>query len=1117
MALFAVPNALAETVTITMGGNQYAGTTVLTAATTSEPSEGDYVLFNMGTNVAYTVNSSSDWVCTTSKTLMAGSATSGDTTYNPSPLYVDASSGNIAVGANLIVGSTEDNADVLHFKGSGTTAAVLNGQVSVVNTLARIWNEAGTNYMQGKILAEGKTIKVVGTKAGTVLRLAGGGTIGTLNLGQAGGSVTLSAKNQAGTAASGLEYTITTMASENSTAALTVESGVTLHLTNLNAGKLVNGGTLNLSDYNAGTLSNTGTVNLTNFNGGTLTNGGTLNLTDYNAGTLSNTDTVNLTNFNGGTLTNEGTLNLTNYKSGTLTNTGTVNFVSSSSLGTMLSVGGTLDLSAITTLNVDAADSKNFTRLGSLPTSNGYYKGDVALIGYSGTEEVSIGSITGTGWLDGATITYDSTNKRLIASIVADSGVYCVVTDTNTTDNTALSAEETSLIALGNSAVLGLNAGWDDLKGIDSSGGTINIASGASLSSANLQATAATTITGSGRYTTSSMASYGTNVSLSDDWTGNLVISGATIIGNDGHDIDTFSKKSSLVTLQGVTGHLASGATVTKNLELSKSGTLNGLKINDGFTSDTDTARLQFTLSGSISGNGDLEISKGSATNKSPMAYALTGDLSAWTGYFVTSATHSTTSDAIKGTKELWLSGNSGAPEGSDYHAVISNGIKVTGNGILNVIVSNDNAVLLSGDITAGIGTLNLKVNGSGAKTLGGIVTVNDVTVEAGTLRFTGDKLTVNGSLSIGASTSVENLADSGQQSSSIKFGDAGRIQIAEGGAFTNDGFKYTANGAQATIIGKGVSYLRLHEAGVTVENAVMEKTVDASKDISIALTNVALTADASTGTTTLKGDEQQTLSKISVGSGSTVKMENAHTDSSITLVEGGGRFETTRDFTGTLAGGADATLTAKLAGAAQTGTVVKVDASVGSVDLLNTSSVTVTDMVIGAGQTVGVYSGDSAVSNPTSTVEGALTLTNLTVTSSADNAATLNANLTLNGVLTLNGALTMGSDLTLGSGSTLANTGYAHISDITKDTEITLFSSVDSVTYGAASTTLTSAEVDAHDVFGNLNTGDFTIRFESGNVILKASTNVPEPTTATLSLLALMGLAARRRRKAAK
>ncbi|MGN1308906.1 MAG: beta strand repeat-containing protein, partial [Akkermansia sp.] len=657
MALFAIPDALADTVTVTIDGTQYAGTTVVTSAPTSEPSEGSYVLFNLDSSSLdsdgfYSIKGATSWIYNTTKTLIGASCSdSNGINYTGTKFFFDTgANGKMTVNADIVVGSASGvTRDDIRFWNQATESStiILKGSIKLVNSTTQIWNEKGTQYLEGAINGEGKTLKIVGLTSSALLRLSGGGTIGTLNSAQAGGSVTLSATDQDGTAAASTEYTITTMASGNSTAALTVESGVTLHLTNLNAGKLVNGGTLNLTDYNAGTLSNTGTVNLTNFNGGTLTNGGTLNLTDYNAGTLSNTDTVNLTNFNGGTLTNEGTLNLTNYKSGTLTNSGTVKFASSSSLGTMLSVGGSLDLSAITSLNVDAADSKNFTRLGSLPTSNGYYKGDIALIGYSGDGEVSIGSITGTGWLDGATITYDSTNKRLTASIVADSGVYCVVTDTNTTDNTALSAEETSLIALGNSAVLGLNAGWNDLKGIDSSGGTINIASGASLSSANLRASATTTITGSGRYTTSSMTSYGTNVSLSDDWTGNLVISGATIIGNNGHNIDTFGKKSSLVTLQGVTGHLASGATVTKNLELSKSGTQNGMTIDNGYTDEQDDAKLQFTLSGAISGNGDLEISKGSATNQSPMAYALTGDLSAWTGYFVTSANYSTTDDAI--------------------------------------------------------------------------------------------------------------------------------------------------------------------------------------------------------------------------------------------------------------------------------------------------------------------------------------------------------------------------------------------------------------------------------------------------------------------------------------
>ncbi|MGN1309902.1 MAG: PEP-CTERM sorting domain-containing protein [Akkermansia sp.] len=246
----------------------------------------------------------------------------------------------------------------------------------------------------------------------------------------------------------------------------------------------------------------------------------------------------------------------------------------------------------------------------------------------------------------------------------------------------------------------------------------------------------------------------------------------------------------------------------------------------------------------------------------------------------------------------------------------------------------------------------------------------------------------------------------------------------------------------------------------------------------------------------------------------------NTHAESSVTLVEGGGRFETTRNFTGTLAGGAGATLTAKLAGTTQTGTVVKVDASVGSVDLLNTSSVTVTvtDMVIGAGQTVGVYTGDGA---PSSSDEGSVTLTKLKVDGTG---ATLNANLELSagGTLTLNGTLAMGSTLTLNNGITLSGSLLDSWTD--KSNALTLFSGVDGLTVnGNAVSDGVDNGVTASEVFGD-SWSNYKLVMTGGtnnanyNVqLMQVSSDTPEPTTATLSLLALMGLAARRRRKAAK
>ena len=112
---------------------------------------------------------------------------------------------------------------------------------------------------------------------------------------------------------------------------------------------------------------------------------------------------------------------------------------------------------------------------------------------------------------------------------------------------------------------------------------------------------------------------------------------------------------------------------------------------------------------------------------------------------------------------------------------------------------------------------------------------------------------------------------------------------------------------------------------------------------------------------------------------------------------------------------------------------------------------------------------------------------------------------LTLNdGALTLNGSLSM-------KGVKLVATDYMHWNNIDKDGVLTLFegvTGVDDCTDGD----------DASTVFTNLGTGDFTLRYiaDGGIVQMVAKRAVPEPTTATLSLLALAGLMARRRRRKA-
>ena len=105
-------------------------------------------------------------------------------------------------------------------------------------------------------------------------------------------------------------------------------------------------------------------------------------------------------------------------------------------------------------------------------------------------------------------------------------------------------------------------------------------------------------------------------------------------------------------------------------------------------------------------------------------------------------------------------------------------------------------------------------------------------------------------------------------------------------------------------------------------------------------------------------------------------------------------------------------------------------------------------------------------------------------------------ATLDFDGSITLMGTLTLGSNLVLADGMLNSDT-------------LTLFTGVTALTLG---TTAYTDMVDASTVFSGLEQGTYNLVYSNNTVSLTAS--IPEPTTATLSLLALAGLAARRRRK---
>lgn len=148
---------------------------------------------------------------------------------------------------------------------------------------------------------------------------------------------------------------------------------------------------------------------------------------------------------------------------------------------------------------------------------------------------------------------------------------------------------------------------------------------------------------------------------------------------------------------------------------------------------------------------------------------------------------------------------------------------------------------------------------------------------------------------------------------------------------------------------------------------------------------------------------------------------------------------------------------------------------------------------------------------------EATITLTELIVGA----RATLNANIIFaeEAFLRMEGALAMGSDITLTTGMTLDLADHM-LTDLYNGEYVTLFTGVDRLTLNSVELDNDSV-TDVTGVFNGLRTDDtYYLSYNNGAVSLFAGSyvpaplSIPEPTTTTLSLLALAGLAARRRRR---
>ena len=195
-----------------------------------------------------------------------------------------------------------------------------------------------------------------------------------------------------------------------------------------------------------------------------------------------------------------------------------------------------------------------------------------------------------------------------------------------------------------------------------------------------------------------------------------------------------------------------------------------------------------------------------------------------------------------------------------------------------------------------------------------------------------------------------------------------------------------------------------------------------------------------------------------------------------------------------------------------------------GNVTVYNQAELNLESLKVAASMTVSAYCGST---------ENAANEAKINVTEKASFGAgtTLNADLVIRqgATLEMDGPVNMGSDLYLYSGTLLGENLLTAIRTAEVGTKVDLFAGIDSLYFNGVrqdfSLTLSDG-VSAGDYFSNLTDEwarayylvyDNSIVNEGLLSIEIVGLSVPEPTTATLSLLALAALAARRRRSQEK
>ncbi len=475
------------------------------------------------------------------------------------------------------------------------------------------------------------------------------------------------------------------------------------------------------------------------------------------------------------------------------------------------------------------------------------------------------------------------------------------------------------------------------------------------------------------------------------------------------------------------------------------------------------------------------------------------------------------------------LRGNPTPSEPSITNATIKGSLTLVGNSrialggtvVLDSVVNN----LTNGDSgysLVGSGTVDLTFTGTSDLTNGGtnnfsriglnqnssITIVSGAKLKTSTIfnsyTFTGD---VNASLTVeqkgtlelagysdNPNTCVKSLVNHGTITSSAAIGS--RKNITNTGTLTVSDLYIFNQESTTSSLGGAVNISGALWLGGTTKVAGIVTTG-----------YIGLASGATAATTKLTGDSTGTLN-INLASGRATA--NVALEGSFGINKTG---NSTQNFSGNTSGYSG-----------------KLDVSGGTLNLAQMGeSSSVTLITLSGGSTLGLYRGSTTT--PSTTAETTVTFGEGGKLTVGEGGGTLNANVVLGAgsTLSMDAALNLGSSLTL-NGTTL--TGALLNQLLSGPGSVTLFSGVDELYIGDSTEnragsdfTLTTEEVYAAFALSDEVAALFAPDSETNKPIISVdyvangghimmTSNVPEPATATLSLLALAALAARRRRK---